>query len=167
MSTAMVAGINDQVAKEFYAAYLYLSMAAYCDGKNLPGFAHWMRMQFQEELGHALRLFDFVLERGGQAELQAIDKPPVDFGSPLDVMKAALAHEQKVTASINRLYELADKEKDYPAQLMLQWFITEQVEEERSVGDIIAQLELAGDGGPALLMMDRQLAGRRPEEEGE
>jgi ferritin len=163
----MVAGINDQVAKEFYAAYLYLSMAAYCDGKNLPGFAHWMRMQFQEELGHALRLFDFVLERGGQAELQAIDKPPVDFGSPLDVMKAALAHEQKVTASINRLYELADKEKDYPAQLMLQWFITEQVEEERSVGDIIAQLELAGDGGPALLMMDRQLAGRRPEEEGE
>ncbi len=167
MSTAMVAGINDQVAKEFYAAYLYLSMAAYCDGKNLPGFAHWMRMQFQEELGHALRLFDFVLERGGQAELQAIDKPPVDFGSPLDVMKAALAHEQKVTASINRLYELADKEKDYPTQLMLQWFITEQVEEERSVGDIIAQLELAGDGGPALLMMDRQLAGRRPEEEGE
>ncbi len=167
MSKAMVAGINDQVAKEFYAAYLYLSMAAYCDGKNLPGFAHWMRMQFQEELGHALRLFDFVLERGGQAELQAIDKPPVDFGSPLDVMKAALAHEQKVTASINRLYELADKEKDYPAQLMLQWFITEQVEEERSVGDIIAQLELAGDGGPALLMMDRQLAGRRPEEEGE
>ncbi len=167
MSTAMVAGINDQVAKEFYAAYLYLSMAAYCDGKNLPGFAHWMRMQFQEELGHALRLFDFVLERGGQAELQAIDKPPVDFGSPLDVMKAALAHEQKVTASINRLYELADKEKDYPAQLMLQWFINEQVEEERSVGDIIAQLELAGDGGPALLMMDRQLAGRRPEEEGE
>jgi ferritin len=163
----MVAGINDQVAKEFYAAYLYLSMAAYCDGKNLPGFAHWMRMQFQEELGHALRLFDFVLERGGQAELQAIDKPPVDFGSPLDVMKAALAHEQKVTASINRLYELADKEKDYPAQLMLQWFINEQVEEERSVGDIIAQLELAGDGGPALLMMDRQLAGRRPEEEGE
>jgi ferritin len=163
----MVAGINDQVAKEFYAAYLYLSMAAYCDGKNLPGFAHWMRMQFQEELGHALRLFDFVLERGGQAELQAIDKPPVDFGSPLDVMKAALAHEQKVTASINRLYELADKEKDYPTQLMLQWFITEQVEEERSVGDIIAQLELAGDGGPALLMMDRQLAGRRPEEEGE
>jgi ferritin len=166
MSKAMVAGINDQVAKEFYAAYLYLSMAAYCDAKNLAGFAHWMRMQHQEELSHALRLFDFLLERGERVALQGIEKPPTDFGSPLDVMKAALAHEQKVTASINELYELADKEKDYPTQLMLQWFINEQVEEERSVGDIIAQLELAGDSGAALLMMDRQLAGRRPEAEG-
>jgi ferritin len=163
----VVAGINDQIAKEFYAAYLYLAMAAYCDAESLPGFAHWMRMQYDEELGHALRLFDFLLERGERVQLKAIDKPPLKFGSPLEVIKATLAHEKKVTASINKLYETAVKEKDYPAQLMLQWFINEQVEEERSVGDIIAQLEMAGDSGPALLMMDRQLASRQAEGGGE
>jgi ferritin len=163
----VVAGINDQIAKEFYAAYLYLAMAAYCDAESLPGFAHWMRMQYDEELGHALRLFDFLLERGERVQLKAIDKPPLKFGSPLEVIKAALAHEKKVTASINKLYETAVKEKEYPAQLMLQWFINEQVEEERSVGDIIAQLEMAGDSGPALLMMDRQLASRQAEGGGE
>ncbi|MEE8193849.1 MAG: ferritin [Gemmatimonadales bacterium] len=163
----VVAGINDQIAKEFYAAYLYLAMAAYCDAESLPGFAHWMRMQYDEELGHALRLFDFLLERGERVQLKAIEKPPLKFGSPLEVIKATLAHEKKVTASINKLYETAVKEKDYPAQLMLQWFINEQVEEERSVGDIIAQLEMAGDSGPALLMMDRQLASRQAEGGGE
>ena len=163
----VVAGINDQIANEFYAAYLYLAMAAYCDAENLPGFAHWMRMQYDEERGHALRLFDFLLERGERVQLKAIDKPPLKFGSPLEVIKATLTHEKKVTASINKLYEAAVKEKDYPAQLMLQWFINEQVEEERSVGDIIAQLEMAGDSGPALLMMDRPLASRQPEGGGE
>ena len=162
----VVAGINDQIAKEFYAAYLYLAMAAYCDAESLPGFAHWMRMQYDEELGHALRLFDFLLEKGERVQLKAIDKPPLEFGTPLEVMKGALAHEKKVTASINQLYETAVKEKDYPAQLVLQWFINEQVEEERSVGDIIAQLEMAGDSGAALLMMDRQLASRGPAGEG-
>ena len=155
-------GINDQVQKEFYAAYLYLAMSAYCDSENLPGFAHWLRMQYEEELTHALRLFDFLLEAGEKVELKAIDKPPLKFGSPLDVLKASLAHEKKVTASINGLYEMALKEKNYPAQIMLQWFVNEQVEEERAVGDLIAQMELAGDSGPALLMMDRQLAGRGP-----
>ena len=163
----VVAGINDQIAKEFYAAYLYLAMAAYCDAESLPGFAHWMRMQYDEELGHALRLFDFLLERGERVQLKAIEKPPLEFGSPLEVVKATLIHEKKVTASINKLYETAVKEKDYPAQLMLQWFINEQVEEERSVGDIIAQLEMAGDSGPALLMMDRQLGSRQAEGGGE
>jgi len=163
----VVAGINDQIAKEFYAAYLYLAMAAYCDAESLPGFAHWMRMQHDEELGHALRLFDFLLEKGERVQLKAIDKPPLKFGTPLEVIKAALAHEKKVTASINKLYETAVKEKDYPAQLMLQWFISEQVEEERSASDIIAQLEMAGDSGPALLMMDRQLASRQAEGGGE
>ena len=163
----VVAGINDQIAKEFYAAYLYLAMAAYCDAESLPGFAHWMRMQYDEELGHALRLFDFLLERGERVQLKAIEKPPLEFGSPLEVIKATLIHEKKVTASINKLYETAVKEKEYPAQLMLQWFINEQVEEERSVGDIIAQLEMAGDSGPALLMMDRQLGSRQPEGGGE
>jgi ferritin len=153
-------GINDQVQKEFYAAYLYLAMSAYCDSKNLPGFAHWLRMQYEEELSHALRLLDFLLEAGEKVELNAIEKPALKFGTPLDVLKASLAHEKKVTASINNLYEMALKEKNYPAQIMLQWFINEQVEEERTVGDLIAQMELAGDSGPALLMMDRQLAGR-------
>jgi ferritin len=163
----VVKGINDQVQREFYAAYLYLAMAAYCDSENLPGFAHWLRMQHQEEMTHAMRLFDFLLEAGERVELQAIDKPPLKFGSALDVLKASLAHERKVTASINKLYEMALKEKNYPAQIMLQWFVNEQVEEERSVGDLIAQMEMAGDSGPALLMMDRQLAGRRGEAQAE
>ena len=163
----VVKGINDQIQKELYAAYLYLAMSAYCDSENLSGFAHWLRMQHQEELTHAMRLFDFLLEAGEKVELKAIDKPPAKFGSPLDVLKASLAHEKKVTASINNLYEMALKEKHYPAQIMLQWFVNEQVEEERSIGELIAQMELAGDSGPALVMMDRQLAGRRPGAEGE
>jgi ferritin len=135
-------------------------MSAYLDGENLPGFAAWMRAQYQEELTHALRLFDFLLEVGAKVELQEIGKPPAIYKGPLDVMKKALAHEQKVTASINKLYEIALKEKHYNAQLMLQWFISEQLEEEKTVGDIIAQLELIGDNGPALLMMDRELGSR-------
>jgi ferritin len=157
---AVEAAINDQIAMEFYSAYLYLSMAGDFTARNLNGFAHWMRMQYEEELAHANKLFDFVLENGGQVVLQAIDKPPSGFDSPLAVMEQSLEHEQEVTASIIRLYELAIKEKDYPAQLMLQWFISEQTEEERTVADIIAQLKIAGDNASAWLLIDRELASR-------
>lgn len=159
-NSSVVAGINDQIAKEFYAAYLYLSMSAYFEVENLPGFAHWMRMQHQEEVTHAVRLFDLLLGRGEGVELQAIEKPPSDFGGPLAGMEQALAHEQQVTVAINQLYELAIKEKDYPAQLELQWFISEQMEEEKTVSDIIARIKLAGDSGPAMLMLDKELGGR-------
>lgn len=159
-SKAVEAGLNDQIAKEFYAAYLYLSMSAFFESENLPGFAHWMRLQYREETSHAERLLDFLANRGGRVVLQAIDKPPKDFKGPLAGMSEALKHEREVTATIHRLYELAVQEKDYATQLELQWFISEQVEEERTVSDIIAQLKLAGDSAPGLLMIDRHLAAR-------
>lgn len=157
---AVEAGINDQIAKEFSSAYLYLSMSAFFASKSFPGFAHWMRLQYQEELSHAERLFDFLIGKGGRVVLQAVGQPPRQFEGPLAGMQQALTHEQEVTASIHELYELAVLEKDYPTQLELQWFITEQVEEERTVSDIIAQLEMAGDTPPGLLMIDRQLSAR-------
>jgi ferritin len=163
LSQAMQDAINDQVKHEFYSAYLYLAMSAYCESVNLPGFAHWMRLQSQEELSHGLKLFDHVHERGGRARLHAIDQPPDDFRSPLDIFQKSLEHEQKVTGMIHRLYALAVKENDYAAQVLLQWFITEQVEEEKNAGQIVEQLKLIGDQGAAVLMLDRQLAARAAE----
>ena len=166
MSKPSVAkAMNDQIAMEFHAAHVYLSMSAYFEMQNLPGFAKWMRMQYQEEVEHALRFFDYLIEAGDQVELQAMAKPAAAFKSALDVFKKSLAHEKKVTASINKIYEAAVKSKDYPAQIMLQWFIDEQQEEERNASDIIAKLQMVGDSGPALLMLDRELASRGPESE--
>src|SRR5215203_264239 len=124
--------INNQINKELFSAYVYLSMSGYCESINLPGFAHWMRMQAQEEVSHGMRLFDYVNNRGGRVELQAIEKPPTDFQSPLALMQGTLEHEQRVTAMIEKLYELAAKENDYATQAELQWFIIEQVEEEKN-----------------------------------
>jgi ferritin len=163
---AVESAINDQIAKEFYSAHLYLSMAAWFEDRNLPGFAQWMRVQNDEERAHAMRLFDYLIEAGGRVRLKALEAPPTDFTSPLKVMEASLAHEKKVTASIRKLYELADKEKDYGTQLHLQWFISEQQEEEKNVGDVIAQLKLAGKDNVALLMIDRELGARGPEAAG-
>ncbi|UCD24624.1 MAG: ferritin [Gemmatimonadota bacterium] len=157
---AVQAAINDQITMELESAYVYLSMAAYFDEHNLPGFSHWMRMQHEEELAHAMKLFDFMLDNGGHIVLSALSKPPSQFKGALAVMKQSLQHERKVTAAITKLYELAVKEKDYPAQILLQWFIAEQTEEEKTVGDIIAQMEMVGDSGSGLLLIDQQLAGR-------
>ncbi|MFQ5689486.1 MAG: ferritin [Gemmatimonadota bacterium] len=156
----VVDALNRQVGEEFYAAYLYLAMMAYFERSSLPGFAHWMRLQAQEEVGHAMRLVDFILERGGRVELGPIDKPPSEFDSPLSVMREALEHERGVTEQIHELYEVALEQKDYPAQVLLQWFITEQVEEEKSAGDLVDRLELAGDSGSALLVLDEKLGAR-------
>jgi ferritin len=164
---AVQAAINDQIAKEFYASHLYLSMAAWFEDQNLPGFGTWMRMQADEERGHAMRLFDYLIDAGGRVRLQGLAEPPTDFKGPLQVMQESLKHEQKVTASIRKLYELADKEKDYATQLHLQWFISEQLEEEKNVGDVIARLKLAGNNPVALLMIDGELGGRSPEAEDE
>lgn len=155
------AALNEQMAKEFYAAHLYLSMAAYFDDRGLPGFAKWMLLQHQEEQNHAMRLYNYILQSGGRVLLQGVDQPPTDFDSPLGVMEQSLTHEQAVTKAIHDLYELAQQEKDYAAQLELQWFITEQLEEEKTFEDIIARMKLGGaEKGPGLLIIDSELGQR-------
>ncbi|HZQ08208.1 MAG TPA: ferritin [Anaerolineae bacterium] len=155
--------INEQIKNEVFSAYLYLSMSGYFEHRNLPGFARWMRAQYEEELGHALKFFDFVNDRGGKVTLYAIDQPTTDFESPLSVFEHALEHEQKVTGMINSLYALAVKENDYPAQVLLQWYINEQVEEEKNATNIVEQLKLIGKDGSALLILDRELGARKAE----
>ena len=167
LSKTLQDAMNEQIKNELYSAYLYLSMSAYCEASNLPGFAHWMRMQAQEEVTHAMKFYDFIYERGGRVVLQAIDQPPLEFQSPLDVFEQTLEHEQKVTALINDLYALAAREKDYASQVFLQWFVTEQVEEEDSATQIVETLKMVGDKGHALLMLDRELGGRGADESGE
>jgi ferritin len=161
LSNAVEKAINDQIKNELYSAYLYLSMSAYLESANLPGMARWMRLQSDEEMAHAMKFFDYVYDRGGRVVLQAIDQPPAEFGSPLDVFEKALAHERKVTGLINQIYDLAVKENDYPSQIELQWFITEQVEEEKSAGDIVELLKVIGDHGPSVIMVDNQLGARQ------
>lgn len=160
LSKAIQDALNQQIKDELYSSYLYLSMSAHCEAVNLPGCAHWMRLQSEEELSHAMKLFDYLNNRGGRVVLQGLDQPPTEFGSPLDLFQQVLEHEKKVTGLISRLYELAVKENDYPTQIELQWFITEQVEEEQSAGQIVEQLKMVGDHKTALLMLDRQLSAR-------
>jgi ferritin len=163
LSEAMQNAINKQIKDELYSAYLYLSMGAYFEATSLPGFARWMRMQSQEEVDHAMKFFDFVNERGGRVELQAIEQPTVEFESPLAVFEATYEHEQKVTGLIHNLYALAMEENDYAAQVMLHWFIEEQVEEEATASQIVDMLERIGDKDQGLMMLDRELARRGAE----
>jgi ferritin len=155
--------INEQINKELYSSYLYLSMAAFFENKNLPGFAKWMYVQADEERLHGMKLFEHLVDRSGKVELKAIAGPEIDWKTNLDVIKQVQQHEAAVTASINALYELALKEKDYPSQVLLQWFITEQVEEEKNAADIVQQLELIDAKGTAVLMLDHQLGKRGKE----
>ena len=157
--------MNEQIKNELYSAYQYLSMAAYCESANLPGFASWMRAQAREETEHAMKFYDFILDRNGRVVLRGIEAPVVEFGSPLEVFERALAHEQKVTAMINDLYGLAVRENDYASQAFLQWFVTEQVEEEKNTGDVVETLRMIGDKSEALFLLDRELGQRRVEEQ--
>jgi ferritin len=159
--------INEQIKHELYSAYMYMAMSADCADRNLLGFAHWMSMQAREEVEHAMRFYNFLLERGGRVELQAIDKPPSEFGSPLQIMEASLEHERFVTSRINELFDQALEENDRAAQVMLQWFITEQVEEEASIDDIVQRMKRFGEEGTVLFMLDRELGARGPEEDDE
>jgi ferritin len=156
----MEKAINDQITAEFYSANLYLSMAAYFAREGLPGFAQWMRVQFQEEQMHALKMLDYVTERGGKAVVGAIEAPPASWDSPLKVFEDTLAHEQKVTGLINKLVDLALKLSDHATDIFLRWYVTEQVEEEDSADSIRQQLRLIGDNGQGLLMLDRELGAR-------
>jgi ferritin len=160
ISKTMQEAINEQIAHEFYSSYLYLAMSAYFETISLPGCARWMRVQSEEEHEHAMKLFDFLNDRGGSVELKALDQPPGEFQSPLDVFQQALEHERKVTALIHRLYQQALKENDYATQAHLQWFITEQVEEEKNASQVIEQIKMTGGQSSALFVLDRELGAR-------
>lgn len=164
---AMQDAMNEQVNKEFFSSYLYLSMAAYFEDKNLTGFAHWMRLQADEEREHAMKFYNYILDAGGRVYLKAIDAPETDWKSNLQVAEQVAEHEGKVTASIHDLYALALEEKDYAAQVMLHWFISEQVEEEKNAAELVAKLRLIEERGTAVLMLDHRLSKRSGEGEGE
>ncbi len=163
ISTKLNDAFNTQIDNELASAHLYLSMAAYFESMSLPGFANWMRIQHQEEMTHALKFFDYVNARNGRVILGAISKPITDFESIGAALMQALENEQKVSAMINKLYEISSQEKDYASQVLLEWFINEQVEEEKSVTDVIDQLRISGGEGAGLLMLDDKLAARVPE----
>ena len=152
--------LNDQVNAEMYSAYLYLSMSAYFQSKSLNGFANWMRVQAQEELVHAIKFYDFINDRGGRVALKQIEAPPIEWDSPLGVFKATLEHEQKVTGLISDLVEVAQAEHDHATNIFLQWFVTEQVEEEDSANDVIEKIKLMGDASGGMFMLDRELGQR-------
>jgi ferritin len=155
--------INAQINHELYSSYLYLSMSAHFEAVNLPGFANWTRIQAEEENEHAMKFYDYVNDRDGRVVLKAIAQPPVEFGTPLDVFTAILEHEQKVTSLINQLYETAVKEKDYPTQVMLYWFINEQVEEEKNASAIVEQLRMMDNHQGNIIHVDRHV-GKRGED---
>lgn len=160
LSKKMQDALNEQIKEELASAYIYLSMAAYCESINLPGFAAWMVKQTQEEVEHAMKLYGYIHDRGGRVVLQALNQPPVEFDGPIDVFEKTLAHEQHITGRIHALYALAAEENDYASQGLLQWFVDEQVEEEKTAGEILETLKMIGDKGQGLIMLDRQLAQR-------
>lgn len=164
MDSAVQNAINSQIQAEFQSAYIYLAMSAKFEHLNLKGFAHWLRTQWQEETEHAMKLYDFLLQRDGEVVLLELEKPTISFSTPLEAFKQVLEHEQYITSRINDLYDLATEKRDYPLQNLLQWFIDEQVEEEDSARSIIDSLKLIGDAGPNLFLLDRELGSREPEE---
>lgn len=163
LSDAMLEAINRQINAELYSSYLYLSMAAYLESVNLDGMAGWMKVQAKEETEHAEKFYGYVYERGGRVVLDTIEKPPAEWDSPTAVFEGALEHERKVTAMINGLMELAEQEGDRAAQIFLQWFISEQVEEEAHAGAIVDRLKMISGSPQALLMLDRDLGQRTAE----
>ena len=160
ISDKMQEALNGQLNAELYSSYLYLSMAAYFLDLNLGGFANWMRVQAQEEDMHAMKFYNFINERGGRVLLKPIDGPPTEWNSPLAAFEAVLEHEQKVTGLINDLVELALAEHDHATNIFLQWFVTEQVEEEDSANDVIQQIKMVGEAEGGLFMLDRELGQR-------
>jgi ferritin len=149
--------LNDQIKHELASAYLYLSMAAHFEAANLPGSAKWMRRQAGEEQAHAMKIFDYINDRDGRVRLQALPQPPVEFASTVDVWEQTLAHEQKVTGLIHSLYALATDAKDFATQALMQWYVTEQVEEEKTARSILEQVQRIGATSSAIFFLDRHL----------
>ena len=160
ISEKMQQALNEQVNKEFYSAYLYLAMSGYCDSLGLPGFAHWMRMQYEEENLHVTKMYDYILSQGGKIHLKAIEEPPQDYGTPVEIFEKTLEHEQFITRSINDLMGLAFDERDFATQAFLQWYVSEQVEEEANVQDVLNPLRMMGSEKGGLMMIDQKLGGR-------
>jgi len=160
ISKKMVQALNKQVNNEIYSAYLYLSMSSYTNFIGLKGAANWFMVQYQEEMVHAMKIYDYVNSQGNHAQLAAIATPPAEFGTLLSMFEQTLKHEQFITNCINELMDLAIKEKDHATQIFLQWFVTEQIEEEGNDNDIIAKLKLIGDSPQGLMMIDRDMAAR-------
>ncbi len=159
-SERIIDQLNVQLNRELYSGYLYLSMCAYFNEKGLPGFANWMRVQAQEELTHAMKFFDYITKSGGRVKLATIQVPPLEWQSVEEVFRETLAHEQKVTSYINQLVDLAIQEKDHATNNFLQWFVSEQVEEEENARNILDRLRLVGEDKGSLFMLDRELAQR-------
>jgi ferritin len=160
ISKKMEDALNEQVNAELFSAYLYLSMESWFKSKNLNGFANWMMVQTQEEMSHVMKIYGFIDERGGRISLKAIDGPPTEWDSPLAVFEAVYEHEQKVTGLINDLVDLAIKEKDHATNSFLQWFVSEQVEEEASADQAIQQLKMVQDAPGGIFLFDRELGQR-------
>lgn len=161
ISSTMQDALLKQLNEEFYSAYLYLSMSAFCSHLEFNGAASWFKLQYEEEHQHATRIYNYLVEQGVQVVLQAIGQPRSDFGSLLEVFQASLQHEQKMTAGLNDLSDHALKEKDHATYNLLQWFVNEQVEEEATLGGIISKLKLVKEDGYGLLMIDNELGGRK------
>ena len=160
ISDNMTQALNEQVNREMYSAFLYMSMSAHCNQVGLKGFANWFMVQYHEEMLHAMKIYEYIQRQGSEVKLAAIQAPATTFESPLDMFTQTLAHEQFITRSINDLMELAIAEKDHASQIFLEWYVTEQVEEEENDNDIIAQLNFIKDNPQGLMMLDRELAGR-------
>ena len=160
LSKKIEKALNEQLNKEMYSAYLYMSMSAHSTSIGLSGFANWFMVQYHEEMEHAMKIYNYINEQGGKVKLMAIDEPPSVFKGPMDMFQKTLKHEQFITKSINDLMDLAIKEKDHATQIFLQWFVTEQIEEEGNDNEIIDKLKLAGDKGNGLFMIDKELGAR-------
>ena len=161
INNKMERAFNDQIQKEFYSSYLYLAMSVYADSQNMKGIAHWLKVQHAEEKEHAEKLVSYLLERGGKVAFQALPAPAAEYGSLIEMFEAVKEHEEYITKSINELYEAAGAEKDYAAQIFLQWFITEQVEEEASVNEVLDKMKLIGDKSSGIFYFDKALGKRQ------
>lgn len=160
MDKKLLKAFNEQIKNELYSAYLYLSMAAYFESVNLAGFSHWMKKQASEEVEHGMKIFEFLADRGERVVLEAIGKPPSTFSSEKNVFEETLKHEKKVTSLINKLYDIAEGADDKSAKIFLQWFITEQVEEEKNASEILDKIKMVKPDSAALLMLDSVMAKR-------
>ena len=163
-SEKMMGALNNHMKEEFYSGYFYLAMQGYFEAENLPGFAKWFRVQAEEELGHALKFYAYIADVGGRVTLMPIPAPKRDFASAKAVFEEGLAHEKNVTAAIHKLMELAKAEKDYPTESFLQWFVNEQVEEEKNFTEVLQMVTRAGDGR-GLVFVDHRLSRRGGEKE--
>ena len=159
ISNAMAQKLNGQINKEFYSAYFYMSMSAHSESESLKGVAAWFMAKYEEEMAHAMKIYRYLHDQGARVELEAVDKPPSEYAGVLDMFEKTLAHEQEVTASFNKLVDAALSEKDHATNIFLQWFVTEQIEEEATVNDIIGRVKLVGERGEGLYHIDNELAG--------